>query len=240
MAFSPFNAYELPLQRVIGILGTKPGIGTTTAALAMAAASSRSIHAPLVIEGNAHHPKIHEHLGIIPIQPSFEPLSFNFHEHVLHHASGIQVLPHHPSLFTHPAGQAHLEQVLNEAKEHHQLIIIPHTPHAHLHYTKQILAHLNEVLFVTDESHEGITRLNILKRLSKMHQHTVLGVVLSQANAPDAVADYIERATGLSVIANIPEDVAVAKARAAYLPVTAYTLTSPAASQYALLARKLL
>ena len=235
---SALDAYAVQGQRVIGIIGTKPGIGTTTATLAIAAAAQHIF--PLVIEGNLHHPKVHEHLGIIPIQPSFEPFSFDFHTFVHRHSSGIMVLPHHPDIFAHPAGAFHLEQVFNEAKAHHRVILIPHTPHAHLHYTKQILGHLNEVVFVTDDSHEGITRLTILKRLAKMHQHTILGVVVSEVKSPETVTDYIERMIGLGVIATIPSDRAVSAARERHLPVTVLKGNTPAAAQYRLLARKLL
>ena len=239
---SIFEPYGTLRQRVIGIIGTRPNVGATTTALAIAAASVPHRAAiPLVIEGNIADPKVHRHLGIVPIAPSFEPLSFNFHEHIRLHPAGFQVIPQHHMVSIHPHREEHIEQLLSEAITQHALIIIPHTPHEH---TNLIFNHLQEVLLVTDTSREGIHNLQPLNEAARAQKHTILGVVLNKAKPgkEDSVVDYIERMTGLSVINAIPHDMNVVRAREHYTPITAYppAFRSPAERGFTLLARKLL
>lgn len=198
------------MGRVIGVISGKGGVGKTTTAVNLAASLSYDFGKDVVVvDTNVNSSNLSLHVGA-----HFHPLTINdvlrgeakIDETLVHHPSGMKVVPASLSVDDLFTEVKKLPDVVNELKAKHELVILDTAPSVSQE-TVQALRACDAVIVVTTPNLPSVTdALKTIKLAEKLGVQ-ILGVVLNmnKKKAPLTISD-VEYMTNHKVLSIIPYD----------------------------------
>lgn len=231
------------MTRFITVLSGKGGVGKTTVAVNLGAALRRFGKDVIILDANLTTPDIGLYFGIS-----------NFPSTLTHFLKGEKEITE--SIYLHPRGfkvipagidnselkylDMDMKKVIDKLKGLGEVVIID-CPAGLGKDVQSLLKLSDEVLIVTNPDLMSVTNALKAARLAEENEATVIGVVLNKVKKnAEMDTPSIESFLGETIISEIPEDDAVAKARINKIPLIFSDPGADAAVNFKKLAAKLI
>ena len=221
--------------KVLGIIAIKGGVGkTTTVSNLGAVLADEFMKRVLVVDANFSAPNLGIHLGVVrPDYTVHDVLAdkVKINKAVMQHQLGFDLLP--ASLVNKKINPYKLRNRLEQLKSHYDYILLDSSPALNEEILSTLLAS-DELIVVTTPDYPTLsTTINAIN-VAKKKKTQIAGMIINKARNKkfELSIDEIEEATGVPVLAVLPDDVKVLEALSNTLPVAIHTPKSGATIEY--------
>ncbi|HLD15056.1 MAG TPA: cell division ATPase MinD [Candidatus Nanoarchaeia archaeon] len=195
------------MPKIIGITGSKGGVGKTSTALNLGVALTQLGKDVTIVDANLHTPHIGIHLGAsqVPIHLN-HVLNGKHHvsEAVYKHKSGLKIIPASLSFKDSESSLDNLREHLQQLES--EYVLIDSAAGMHKNAINVIKAS-DEIFVVTNPELPAVSDALKTVSIAKGFRKKINGVIVTRSgNKEDLDNSNIEAILGSKVIANIPED----------------------------------
>lgn len=220
---------------VIGVISIKGGVGKTTTAINIATALAQDFNKrALIIDANFSAPNLGLHLGLIEHEHTIHEVlqdQIPIENAIVQHELGFHFIP--ASLNSKPVKAFKLKQKIEPLKEHYDAIILDSSPNLNDEILATMMAS-DKLLVVTSPDHPTLSCTMHAIRVAKNRNTPIIGLVLNKVHNKEfeLTVEEIEEATGVPVLALLPNDIKVLEALSKTTPATAHNPNTDVAIEY--------
>ena len=228
------------MTKVIGIIAIKGGVGKTTIAASLASNLVNEYHKKvLLVDANFSAPNLGLHMDIIEPQKTIHDVLTGKArvKAAIHNRYGVDVIPG-SYLFEGRINYMRLGRRLKSIKEDYDFIILDSSPSLNEEILSTILAS-DHLFVVTTPDYPTISCSMSAARLAKQRGKPIDGIIINKIRQPEYEIGLkeIEEATGIPVIARIPDDKANVGALFMRIPTSVYNARGAFAREISRLAK---
>lgn len=205
--------------KVIGIMSFKGGVGKSVSAINLAAGLCKLGKRVLVVDGNFLSPSLHFYLGLLVPEKTLKEVvrgEVGVDSAIYEHKSGIHLLPCN---FYKKIDLGKFKKIVDNLRGRYDYIIMDSGPS----YTDEIIAILmvcDELIFVATPDYPTLAATVKAAKIAEYKGVQVRGIIVNRKRKGLGLkVGDIEKTVGLSVVAEVPEDVKMIKAVEKFVPV---------------------
>jgi len=230
-------------SRTIGVIAIKGGVGKTSVVSALGAALANEFNKKvLLIDANFSAPNLALHFGIVNPEKTIHHVLNNASEtaEAIHKTEyGFDVMP--GSLIADKIDPFKLKNKIKNLKKEYDIILLDSSPTLNEEILATMVASDNLVV-VTTPDYPTLSATLRATMIARQRQTPIIGIVLNKTRNKrfELSVDEIEKATGIKVLAVVPDDIRVLEALAKTVPSTLYRQKSDSTIEYKKLAATLI
>lgn len=213
------------MGKALGIISIKGGVGKTT--IASSLASDLANHhgkKVLLVDANYSAPNLGLHMDIIAPEKTIHHVLDKKAKtsSVIHSKFGVDVIPGE-YVYSKQLNVLKLKNHINKLKKKYDFVIIDSSPSLNEEVLSTILASDN-LFVVTTPDYPTLSCSLKAARLAKQRGKPIEGIIINKVRDPgfEIGLREIEEATGIPVVAKIPDDKAAARSLFMRIPVPIY------------------
>ncbi len=213
------------MGKAIGLISIKGGVGKTTLSVSLAADLANNFGKKvLLIDGNYSAPNLGLHMNVIKPNNTIHHVlagKAKFND-AIHNVYGVDVVP--GSLFSAPTiNPLKLKDKLRHAKRKYDFTIIDSSPALNEEVLSAILAS-DDLMVVSTPDYPTLSCSLYAAKLAKQRGRPIAGIILNKIRDPkyELTINDIEEATGIPVVARIPDDKNNVRALFTRIPTSLY------------------
>ena len=221
--------------KIIGVIAIKGGVGkTTTVSNLGAVLADEFMKRVLIVDANFSAPNLGLHLGIVkPDHTVHDVLSdkVNISKAIMEHHVGFDVLP--ASLVPKKINPYKLRNRLDKIKDDYDYILLDSSPAMNEEILSTMIA-ADELLVVTTPDYPTLSCTMHAVNVAKKKKTPIAGLIINKVRNKKfelELAD-IEEATGVPVLAVLPDDIKVLQSLSNTLPVAVDTPKNDVSIEY--------
>lgn len=227
------------MGEIIGIISIKGGVGKTTTVVNLGTVLAKEFGKKvLIVDANFSAPNLGLHLGLVEPEYTLHDAlqdKISIESTIIEHELGFHFIP--ASLSNKPVKVFKLKQKLQPLKEHYDAILLDSSPNLN----DEILATMaasDKLLVVTSPDHPTLSCTMHAVKAAKDRNTPIIGLVLNKLHKKDfeLSIEEIEDATGVPVLAAVPNDIRVLEALSKTLPASVHNPKRDVAVEYKQLA----
>lgn len=222
------------MQKVIGILSGKGGVGKTVTSINLSSALREFGHDSIIVDADISSANLTVHLGLpdpmISLQDVLEGKA-HIHKAIKAVPRGLKIVPASLTLEQNIVDMSSLNEVIREGLSGLTIIDAPPGFNKDIHH---VMDACDEILVVTNPDIASVTDAMKVIELSRRREKNVLGVVVTRVTGKDyeVGTSEIEALCEVPIFGVIPEDNKVKESLAERIPVVYRSPNSKAAIHY--------
>ncbi len=230
------------MQRVIGVLSGKGGVGKTVTAINLSAALHEFGHEPTLVDADVSSANLTVHLGLPDASMSIQDVlkkKSSIYKSVRVVLRGMRIVPASLSLENSIVDMERFKDVIKDGLEG---LVIVDAPPGFNKDIYHIMEGCDDILVVTNPDVPSVTDAIKILEISKNMGKKNLGVVLARVenNPAEILAQEIEALCEAPIIGTIPEDRNMKRAIFERTPIVFHSPISKAAVSYRILAANMM
>jgi septum site-determining protein MinD len=206
----PSPALKQNLNRIIGVVSGKGGVGKTVTAVNIGVLLANSGMTPVVVDADVENPSVGIHVGVatrrVGLQDVLEGKTRFGDAVIIHPQSGLKILPASLKLSHHVPIQ-NLKGILRDVRNSFDFVIVD-SPPSILEFVQQVILSCDEILVVTTPDLPSVTSANKVIAFAEKNRVGIIGIVLNRVKnkAFELSSNEVELITSYRVLASIPEN----------------------------------
>lgn len=217
------------MSKTIGIISIKGGVGKTTVAASLASSLVNHFGKKvLLIDANYSAPNLGLHMDIVePTKTVHDLLSDEVKiKKTIHNRYGVDVIPG-SYVFNSEIAPLKLRDKIRGVKERYDFVILDSSPSLNDEMLSTILA-ADDLFVVTTADYPTLSCSLKAAKLAQQKGRPISGLILNKVREPkfELTIHEIEEATGIPVVAKIPDDKHNIRALFTRIPATLYNTKS--------------
>ncbi len=231
------------MGEVIGVISIKGGVGKTTTVVNLGTVLSKEFGKKvLIVDANFSAPNLGLHLGVVQPEYTLHDALLDkagIESTILEHESGFHFIP--ASLNSKPIRVFKLKQKIAPLKEHYDVILLDSSPNLNDEILSTMIAS-DKLLVVTSPDYPTLSCTMHAVKAAKEQNTPITGLILNKVRNKEfeLTIDEIEEATGVPVLAALPDDVKVLEALSKTTPAALHNPNREVAIEYKHLAASIL
>ena len=223
------------MGRSIGVISIKGGVGKTSTVVNLGSTLSHKYGKEvLIVDANFTAPNLALHLGIVEPKVSLHDVlrgDADVTKAILKYEKGLYILP--CSLLHKRVNPMRLKRVIDPLKKSFDFIIIDSSPNLNEEMLSTIISS-DEIFVVTTPDYPTLSTTMRAVKLAKDKGTPINGLILNKVRNQkfELKLDDIEDATGVPVLAVVPDDVNVLEALSELTPTTLRHLSTDATVEF--------
>ncbi|MBU0461121.1 MAG: AAA family ATPase [Nanoarchaeota archaeon] len=228
--------------KVIGVIAIKGGVGkTTTVANLGAILANNFMKKVLVVDANFSAPNLGLHLGIVKPESTVHDVlaeKVDIRKAIIQHEFGFDVLP--ASLVPKKINPYKLRNRLEKVKGDYDYILLDSSPTLNEEILSTMIAS-DELVVVTTPDYPTLSTTMHAVSVAKKKKTPIAGLILNKVRNKrfELRLEDIENATGVPILAVLPDDIKVLESLSNTMPVALQTPKGDATVEYKKLAAAL-
>lgn len=219
---------------VIGVVSFKGGVGKTSCAANLACALANLNKKVLVVDSNFSSPNLALHFGLVNPKITLKDVLSNkarIEDSIYIHNSNVHILPTAPLHSTLDVGK--FKQSIDSLKKEYEFILLDCSPSLNNELVAALTAS-DEIVVVSTSDYPTLISTMRAAKISKENNVKVRGIILNRVRNKrfELSKKDIEEATGLPVIATLPEDEKAIESSANLMPLLLYSPYRKVADEY--------
>jgi len=222
------------MGRTFGIIAIKGGVGKTTIAASLAThLANYHKKKVLLVDANYSAPNLGLHMDIIKPEKTIHHVLDNKvrTQSAIHNRFGVDVIPGE-YIYNNEINYLKLKDKLKRIKEDYDFVIIDSSPSLNSEVLSTMLAS-DSLFLVTTPDYPTLSCSLKAAKLAKQRGKSISGIIINKIRNPGYEINLkeIEEATGIPVIARIPDDKNAIKSTFMRIPLSIYNRRTPFAKE---------
>ncbi|MBW2966583.1 AAA family ATPase [Candidatus Woesearchaeota archaeon] len=211
------------MGKTIGIIAIKGGVGKTTATLNLGAVLAKEFNKKvLLIDANFSAPNLALHLGLVDPETTLHHVLLNranASDAIYEYEDNLHVIP--GSLVGKKINPYLLRDKINKIKNNYDIILLDSSPALNEEILSTMIASDN-LFVVTTPDHVTLSTTMRAIRIAKQKKTPISGIILNKIKNKkfELTLAEIEEASGVPILAVIPDDIKVLESLSKTKPVT--------------------